>query len=130
MKRRIAAAVTAAIFVFGASGCTVPTSDNSQPTETVTVAPSESAPESQAEEVFPDVIRDNTDSFDQETDESINGLARTMCDAWEDGATFGDLAGIMLETGFSPREAGFFIGAGTAAFCPQFSSEINSNASL
>jgi hypothetical protein len=140
MKKIIAAFLT--VFVLSFTACSGET--ETQPTETVTVTespvvgptvpetpptpPSTSlAPETVAPEpndldaIFVQVLRENTNSWDNIPDADVVELANLMCDVWREGATFEEIGQILIDSGYPQNEAGFFIGAGTEAYCPEFS---------
>lgn len=114
--KRFAIFITSIIFALGLTSCTDKEPDRPIKDEVV-----ETAPEPTREEVFLRVLRDETDAWDNEADAEVVDLAKSMCEAWGRDASFTDVAAIFLQTGYTPREGGGFIGAGTQAFCPEYS---------
>jgi len=132
MKRKFAA-VTAAFLFAALSACGGDTTSEPSPTTvTVTAEPTQPEsvypPESSIDEAFLGLLRDNTDSWDTLPDTEVITLAEEMCGAWSRGGTFEEIAGIMVDSGFDPYESGFFMGAGTEFYCPEYSDLVNSNA--
>lgn len=152
MKNKIAALVMAIAMALSFAACSDGGDDSSSAPETVTVtetaeptpepveppsldAPSDTydplrppdTPEqnlSQAEVIFLDVLKENTTEFAADSDEALLGLADEICKAWDRGVTFNEIADVMIQSGYSPTDGGFFIGAATQSFCPQHVSKI------
>lgn len=58
------------------------------------------------------------------TEDAKLNAAHAACDAFDGGNTFTDLILVAIGQGMDAGDAGFLIGAGTAAFCPQYDSKI------
>lgn len=92
--------------------------------DTPVAPPTTEAPSDDIDTLFLQVLRQNTDSWDNIPDDAVVSLAESMCGAWDEGSSFRDIASIFLKNGYSPEESGFFIGAGTQAYCPEYSGRI------
>lgn len=119
--KRIIKTILASTLMLSAVACSSnDTATLPVPTETVTET---AAPEaSSEEELFVEYLRTETDGWDVIPEGDIIFLAETMCSLWSDGATMNDMAGMFLDSGYTPEEAGTFIGAGTEALCPEYNS--------
>lgn len=115
MKNKIAAFIVSFAFVFSLAGCS--SSESNTPTPVASASVSNS-------EVFLIVLHENTDSWDLVSDAQIVDLATSLCGAWSRGASFEDVASVMLNSGYSAGEGGYFIGAATEVYCPEFGSII------
>lgn len=78
-------------------------------------------PPSSDDAIFLQVLRDGTNSWDSVPDADVIELAQLMCGAWDNGASFEEIAQVLLDSGYSQNEAGYFIGAGTETYCPEHS---------
>lgn len=114
-------AIILSILVFSACGGET----SSKPVEEETF----STPAPTADEVFLTVLRNETDAWDAVDDALVVDLAHKMCDAWESGASMHDIGGVMMELGYDAYEAGFFMGAGTETYCPEYSGVFESPSS-
>lgn len=148
MKNKIIALFAALLMTFSFAACTsegnsesapetVTVTETSEP-ETETVSPEvpetpdvpvtpdtpEVPPANDIDALFLQVLREGTNSWDNEPDAAVIDLAKEMCGAWDRGANFKQIGGVLLDSGYPPQEAGYFVGAGTEAYCPEHSSKI------
>jgi Protein of unknown function (DUF732) len=77
------------------------------------------------EDNFLQVLSENGIKWPQGKDQAVIETGKAVCQDWSNGATFnqevGDLKGA---TNWSDYQIGVFIGASTAAFCPQYKSKL------
>lgn len=142
MRKIIVALVMGLALTFGATACNGDSEDKSTEQVTVTAeAPSTSVPPAppttseaplppttqadppanDIDAVFLQVLREGTNSWDNLPDADVISLAHSMCGAWDNGSTFEEIAQIFLDSGYNQTDAGYFIGAGTEAYCPEYS---------
>jgi hypothetical protein len=134
--KKFSACLAAVVLIL--SGCST-TSDNARPDAasppTVTVSapattppststpPTHSAPHRQTpghrDAAYLYVVRQRYPSLRSVSDRVLIGFAENACDAVDRGATFKNLVSISVRNGLSARQAGFIIGAGVAAECPE-----------
>lgn len=78
------------------------------------------------ESLYLQFLRSEHRSLDGVPDESILAVGHNTCAAWEDGATWDDIAiTALVNAGDIPIETvGAMIGAGTKAFCPEYFDQI------
>lgn len=105
-------ALTAAL----ATGCSN-THPVSKTTSVVTVT---ARPHDAMDDIFLRVLRDGTDSFDHASDSKVVKLAHVLCGLWDDGQSLDSVFSMLYSVGYSAQESGFFVGAATQAYCPQY----------
>lgn len=125
MKRILFAAV-AVMVSFSFAGC----SDESDAEPIATVTVTESATQEPVEGQLPDdifikLVQDQTESFDYVPDATILELAQNICEFWESGGTVEQAFQIVRKSGIDSYDGGFFIGAATEAYCPEYSDRTN-----
>ena len=80
---------------------------------------------SPAEQKFLTVIADHGITWPQGKDQAVIDTGHAVCTDWQNGATVAsELADLQGATHWSEDWAGFFIGAATASFCPQYESKL------
>lgn len=97
-----------------------------EPTNTVTVTAGPEVPQDK-EDMFLTILRDGTDFFDDVPDNEILDLGYAVCEAWDAGVTFKDIAVAAVDSGIPAGDAGYLVGAATKAFCPQHSPKIQNS---
>lgn len=118
--------VIAIAMTFVVSGCTG--DSEATPTETVTVTAS---PEpDNIDDMFVELVKDETDAFDYSSDSEILELADNICKFWESGGTVDRAFDIVVESGVDAYDGGFFVGAATGAYCPEYSDLLEGGTSL
>lgn len=132
MRKKIAGFMVAVMVGFSFAGCS--TGDSEQPTATVTVTaePTPETPEapmgSVSDEMFADLIRQNTNAFDNASDQQIVKAAEAGCSYFDEGATFEQAAMVIVESGVDVYDGGFLLGAGVANYCPEYTDLLPSGA--
>jgi hypothetical protein len=126
LKRKIVAALVAPIMIFGVAACGDDT--NSEPQKVVTVTPQvPDVPDSPeplpTDEQFVQVVKENTDQFDDVSTSTLAGLAGSVCTAWNNGNGPLDIVKVFTDEGYDQRDSAFFVGAATAAYCPEYDPE-------
>lgn len=121
MTKKIALAFVSIMLAFSFAGCGATESEN--PTETVTVtatpSPTDSDTSSVSDEEFADIVRENATTYSTSPTDDIVMLANTICDAFDSGMPFEDLGETLIDSGATPYDAGFVIGASVAYACPE-----------
>jgi hypothetical protein len=127
MRKIIIGLAAAGIILTGCSS-NEPTPEPKAPETTeVTPAPAP-APETgdsglteqEMDDVFINVLSDEEPAFaDEPAIGAVIRLAHATCEAFDRGVTFDQAAQVIMDAGFEPYLAGFIIGAGTAAYCPE-----------
>jgi len=78
------------------------------------------------EEDFLKVIADGGIEWPSGSTQAIIDGGHGVCEDWDNGASFADeVASITDATGWSDYDAGFFIGAATGAFCPEYEAKVS-----
>lgn len=106
---KFAALVLSVVLMFGMSSCS-----NSDPVE----------PSYDKDEVFVSTVKDNTNEFDAVTTNTLVGLSATVCEAWDAGLSLREVGMIFLKNGYDPHDAGYFVGAATATYCPEHADQV------
>ncbi|MBX7448130.1 DUF732 domain-containing protein [Mycolicibacterium sp. 3033] len=58
--------------------------------------------------------------------EQVLDTGRAVCQDWENGATFEqEVADLTSVTDWTDYQAGYFVGAATGAFCPEWESKVS-----
>lgn len=129
--------LAALLLAFTMTGCAESNkSDESDATETFTTEDGESftvddadtdgelSREEIAEAAFLTAVKRDTTSFVGVPDSLMIETAESGCSVFDAGGTFYQLASIAMEAmpEASPTDIGYFIGAGTTAFCPEHES--------
>jgi hypothetical protein len=96
----------------------------STPTPTKTPKP-KPAPEPTVEEnidtIFLTVLRSKyPQDFVAVPDTMLVELGNMICDGFDAGLSFEEVALVGLSSGYSPKSSGFLIGASISSYCPQF----------
>lgn len=110
------------------SGCdSSPDTDTGTPTNTDTTTQPHNDNSSfnrvSKDQAFIHTIRDSAElpyTLTSAPDSSFISLAHTTCDAFDRGVTVSDLSTMFTEAGFDTYQTGFFLGASTAAYCPEY----------
>lgn len=63
-------------------------------------------------------------------DSEAIGTAHLVCDALDVGASVMDVTMTAVESGFAPYDAGFFVGASVASYCPEYSGDVQDAAEV
>lgn len=108
----VIALLLSAVLTFGTAAC-------GSKTETVSPEPTYSTDEN-----FAELVKDNTAEFDTLSDPAIVGLANTICDGFEAGMSFEDVAMIFFEAKYDVNDAGYFLGAATVTYCPEYADRV------
>jgi hypothetical protein len=78
------------------------------------------------EEDFLTVLSDGGLSWPSGTTQAIIDGGYGVCADWANGAEFADeVVDIVDATGWSEYDAGFFVGAATGAFCPEYEYKVS-----
>lgn len=105
MKGMVAA--IALLFTFG---CSVPIQSSPEP-----IAP----PKPSGKDIFLQVVHNEAPMTRNLNDADLVNLAGKICDAFDVGATFEEVAYVMLDGGLNANAAGVIIGASIAWKCPE-----------
>jgi hypothetical protein len=76
------------------------------------------------DEHFLTVLRASVPSFNTVPDAEIIGTAHNLCSFLEGGGSGSETASIALNSGMTATQAGAFVGAATAAYCPAYESTV------
>jgi hypothetical protein len=77
------------------------------------------------EESFLQVLTQNGIKWPQGKDQAVIETGKAVCSDWSNGATFSqEVSDLQGATDWSDYQVGVFIGAATAAFCPQYKSKL------
>lgn len=106
MRSALAALLVPMALVFSACGPSVETESNE----------SESI-----DSIYLSVVREGAPLTRTADDETLISLAKSTCEFFDAGASFEDVALIAMESGVDATTAGTVIGAGTEAYCPEYS---------
>lgn len=107
MKKTIGAVLLALVLLL--TGCS---SDNSHAPKPVVSA-------DHRDEDFVTVIRDEIPSARSAPEQDIIGAGKAVCGALDRGVPLARVGAIVIHEGFSPGDAGYFIGASISVYCPQ-----------
>lgn len=72
------------------------------------------------EEAFLTIMRKEYPQLKNTSDKVLIDAAHAVCDLYDDGKTFLDIVGMLLDSGMTAEQAGYTIGASSAAFCPNY----------
>lgn len=64
--------------------------------------------------------------FSSISDDVLVELVQSTCDALDRGATATQLSEAGINSGFTPQQVGWVLGAGVAAYCPEYNDVIGS----
>ena len=90
-------------------------------TETETPTPEPEPETDNIEDIYLQDVRANVPEVAGADDQTLLNIAYGNCDLFAAGATFEEVAQVGLDEGVSPTSVGYIIGAGTEAFCPEYS---------
>jgi Protein of unknown function (DUF732) len=77
------------------------------------------------EENFLQVLTENGIKWPPGKDQAVIDTGKAVCQDWAGGASFNqEVSDIQGATDWSDYQIGVFIGASTAAFCPQYKSKL------
>lgn len=128
MKRILAALTIAAGCTLAATGCapveneatashTPAVADTTFATTTTPAVPPQTTKTYTVDDAYIAVL-DSKGIF-YSSEENAIALAHLACDAIDDGATLLDLMAASAESTYSLEDAGFIVGAGIGAYCPE-----------
>ena len=109
MRSALAALLVPMALVFSACGPSVETESN------------ESESVESIDSIYLSVVREGAPLTRTADDETLISLAKSTCEFFDAGASFEDVALIAMESGVDATTAGTVIGAGTEAYCPEYS---------
>lgn len=72
-------------------------------------------------------VRNEYPVLNNVSDSSLVGMSKTACTMFAQGDSLADVANLALSAGFTPDQlsmVGYIVGAGTATYCPEYSSVI------
>lgn len=91
-------------------------------------APSQSAPSTNgnidAERAFVAAYENEFGSIDYQTTDSLIDLGYTVCDTFDAGFGFFEIAQMGIDEGIPEYEAGFIVGSAVGAFCPEYTQDV------
>lgn len=120
MKQKIVALFLGLAMAFSFTACGG-SDDKAEPSAPVTVTETAEPDSGVSDEMFADLIRTNTDSFDNNSDSDIVEGAKLVCDNWDNGMSLEQMFAIVVDSGIDTYDAGFLVGAGTETYCPEYS---------
>lgn len=135
--KKIFAIVAMLVLIIAMSSCSVTVDSkpsDSKSSTTASSSPSEdSSPKTQStpkvsDDKFVGVVKDNTNAFDTVDTATLVTLAHSVCTAWDNGLNLVGHLQLFIKHDFPAKDSGFFIGAATAAYCPQYVDDLKKEA--
>jgi hypothetical protein len=78
------------------------------------------------EDIFLAVMRRKFPQLNNTKDSVLLKAGHSVCELFKDGYTFEEIAYTAVDSGMTPEQAGYLMGASTAAFCPEYSNKEDS----
>jgi hypothetical protein len=116
--RRTLALTASVLLAVGLTACD-PAEDATDPP-----APASGLDSDTLDQLYLSTVREGAPTFAGIPDATLIEFGQAVCTGFDGGATFAELAAMGLDSGLNNIDLGFTMGAGVAAYCPEYSDEL------